>query len=84
MFKPSNPDATASTFGDADFLDDSSSSPQYETVRHHLYGRPSTVQAIIKRLYKLNYAEPNEWSKPIPTGRPHEVMVVLTKKVRLG
>ncbi|MEM9220230.1 MAG: hypothetical protein AAGD25_38630 [Cyanobacteria bacterium P01_F01_bin.150] len=84
MFQPSAPDATASNFGGTNFSDDSSLSPQYETVRHHLYGRPSMVQAVIKCLYKLNYAEPNEWSKPIPTGRPHEVMVVLTQKVRLG
>ncbi|MEM9216587.1 MAG: hypothetical protein AAGD25_19845 [Cyanobacteria bacterium P01_F01_bin.150] len=84
MFQPSDQDATASNFAGAQSSTDPSASPQYETVRHHLYGRPSIVQATIKRLYMLNYAEPNEWSKPIPTGRPYEVMVVLTKKVRIG
>ena len=84
MFRPSDPDASASNDGGAHSSDDSSSSPQFEAVRHHLYGRPSMVRAVIKCLYKLNYAEPLEWSKPIPTGRPSEVMVVLTKKVQVN
>ncbi|MEM9213537.1 MAG: hypothetical protein AAGD25_04235 [Cyanobacteria bacterium P01_F01_bin.150] len=84
MFRPSNPDAFASNDGGAHSSDDSSPSPQYERVRHHLYGRPNMVQAVIKYLYKLNYAEPHEWSKPIPTGRPPEVMVILTKKVQVN
>ncbi|MEM9218607.1 MAG: hypothetical protein AAGD25_30235 [Cyanobacteria bacterium P01_F01_bin.150] len=84
MFRYSDPDASASTYSVAHSSDDSSPSPQYEPVRHHLYGRPSLVQAVIQCLYKLNYAEPHEWSKPIPTGRPSEVMVVLTKKVQIN
>ncbi|WP_346294168.1 hypothetical protein [Sphaerothrix gracilis] len=31
----------------------------------------------------LNYAEPNDWSKPIATGQPNEVVVVLIKRVRV-
>ncbi|MEM9213350.1 MAG: hypothetical protein AAGD25_03300 [Cyanobacteria bacterium P01_F01_bin.150] len=84
MFQVSNSDAFVSNDGGAYSSDDASRSPQYELVRHHLYGRPDTVQAVIKCLYKLNYAEPHEWSKPIPTGRPSEVMVVLTKKVQVN
>ncbi|NEQ98884.1 MAG: hypothetical protein F6K30_19550 [Cyanothece sp. SIO2G6] len=59
-------------------------SPTYETVRHMVFGSVTAVQNTIKLLYKLNYADPNDWSKPIPTGQPNEVMAVLTKKVRKG
>ncbi|NEQ95485.1 MAG: hypothetical protein F6K30_01920 [Cyanothece sp. SIO2G6] len=58
-------------------------SPTYETVRHMVFGSVAAVQNTIKLLYKLNYADPNDWSKPIPTGHPNEVMVVLTKKVKV-
>ena len=34
-------------------------------------------------LFKLNYAEPNDWSRPLPTGRPNEVMAILTRRVRV-
>ncbi|MEM9216775.1 MAG: hypothetical protein AAGD25_20800 [Cyanobacteria bacterium P01_F01_bin.150] len=59
------------------------SSPSYESVRLMLFGSTQAVLHTIKLLHKLNYAEPNDWSKPIPTERPREVMSVLTKKVRL-
>ncbi|MEM9216830.1 MAG: hypothetical protein AAGD25_21080 [Cyanobacteria bacterium P01_F01_bin.150] len=55
---------------------------RFETLRHVLYGSPAAVDKTIKLLYKLNYAEPNDWSKPIPTGAPNEVMSVLTRKVK--
>lgn len=54
-----------------------------ETVRHLLFGSLSAVQFTIRLLHKLNYAEPNDWSQPISTGRPNEVMAILTKRVRL-
>ena len=53
-----------------------------EPLRHMLFGTPSAVQATIKQLHKLGYAEPNDWSQPLPTGRPDEVMAILTKRVR--
>ena len=55
----------------------------YESGRHMLFGSLNFVQAIIKLLHKLNYAEPNDWSRPLPTGQANEVMVILTKKVRI-
>ena len=55
----------------------------YEHGRHMLFGTLSFVQITIKQLHKLNYAEPNDWSKPISTGHPNEVMVILTKRVAL-
>ncbi|MEM9219804.1 MAG: hypothetical protein AAGD25_36435 [Cyanobacteria bacterium P01_F01_bin.150] len=86
MFQPSDSDAYASTETSANLLPAiaPSSSPQYEPVQHMLFGRPSMVQAIIKHLHALNYAEPNEWSKLMPTGRGSEVMAVLTKKVQVN
>ncbi|MEM9212823.1 MAG: hypothetical protein AAGD25_00470 [Cyanobacteria bacterium P01_F01_bin.150] len=62
----------------------SSSPPHYEPVRHMLFGSIAAVQNTIKLLYVLNYAEPNDWSHPVPSGQPGEVVVVLTKKVRIG
>ncbi|MEM9219006.1 MAG: hypothetical protein AAGD25_32320 [Cyanobacteria bacterium P01_F01_bin.150] len=84
MFQPSEPGASASTEASADVLAPAPSPrPQYEPVRHMLFGRPSVVRATIKHLYALNYAEPNEWSKLMPTGRGNEVMATLTKKVQV-
>ncbi|MEM9216851.1 MAG: hypothetical protein AAGD25_21190 [Cyanobacteria bacterium P01_F01_bin.150] len=62
---------------------DMTPSPSYESVRLMLFGSTQAVLHTIKLLHKLNYAEPNDWSKPIPTQKPREVMSVLTKKVRL-
>ena len=81
MFIPILPGASASTVPPADSFPPSGSAN--EIVRHTLYGSLRAVQSTIRLLYKLNYAEPNDWSKPIPTGRHNEVMVVLTKRVRL-
>lgn len=55
----------------------------YEVLRHMLFGNLNVVQATIKVLHQLGYAEPNDWSQPISTGRPHEVMSILTKRIRL-
>ncbi|MGB7250242.1 MAG: hypothetical protein WBC73_14990 [Phormidesmis sp.] len=59
-------------------------SSECEPVRHLLFGTPPTVQATIHHLYRLNYAEPNDWSQPISTGRANEVMAILTKRVRVS
>ena len=46
---------------------------QYEDVRLMLLGSLTSVQNTIALLFKLNYAEPNDWSRPLATGRPNEV-----------
>ncbi|MEM1254389.1 MAG: hypothetical protein AAGI69_18305 [Cyanobacteria bacterium P01_H01_bin.21] len=56
---------------------------QYETVNHTLFGSLTAIRNTIALLHKLNYAEPNDWSKPLPTGRPNEMMAILTKRVRV-
>ena len=57
---------------------------QFENVRHMLFGSLTGVQLTIRELHSKQYAEPNDWSKPISTGRPNEVMAILTKKVRVA
>ncbi len=52
-----------------------------DRVRHLLFGSPHAVQSTIQLLHKLRYAEPNDWSRPLPTGRADEIMVILTKRV---
>jgi len=54
-------------------------SPHREPIRHLLFGSLAAVQLSIKTLHKMGYAEPNDWSKPIPTGRSGEVMAILVK-----
>ena len=57
---------------------------QFETIRHLVFGSLTAVQLTVQELHSKHYAEPNDWSKPISTGRPNEVMVILTKKVRVA
>ncbi|MEM7064486.1 MAG: hypothetical protein AAF572_15155 [Cyanobacteria bacterium P01_B01_bin.77] len=57
---------------------------QFENIRHLVFGSLTSVQLTIQELHSKHYAEPNDWSKPISTGRPNEVMVILTKKVRVA
>ncbi|MGB7247355.1 MAG: hypothetical protein WBC73_00335 [Phormidesmis sp.] len=58
--------------------------PPREQVRHLLFGTPKVVHTTIALLHKLGYAEPNDWSPPIATDRPGEVMAILTKRVSVG
>ena len=62
---------------------DGSSLPQAprEQVRHLLFGTLVSVRSTIAHLHALGYADPNDWSRPISTGRPNEVMAILTKRV---
>ena len=55
----------------------------YEMVRHLVFGTLTGVRLTIQDLHKKHYAEPNDWSKPISTGRPNEVMVILTKRLAI-
>ena len=86
MFIPSIEGAVASTVSATSSL----ASPSIalpvprEQVRHLLFGSPAAVQSTIRLLYKLGYAEVNDWSRPISTGRAGEVMAILTKRVEVG
>ena len=76
MFQGPNPSAAAPT-------DSAAEAPRFEVGRHLVFGSPAYLRATIKLLHVLHYAEANDWSRPLPTGRPNEVMAILTKKVRL-
>ena len=64
-------------------------SPRRETVRHLLYGSLLGIvreasplgNRTIKILHKLRYAQPNDWSDPMPTERPNEWKCILTKRL---
>jgi len=66
--------------------------PHREEVRHILIGPAPAVERTIRILHVMGYAEPNDWSRPIPLEegssalfvalfgvRPGEVIRVLTK-----
>ncbi|MEM1254478.1 MAG: hypothetical protein AAGI69_18760 [Cyanobacteria bacterium P01_H01_bin.21] len=57
---------------------------QHETVRHMVFGSLTAVRLTIQDLHKRRYAEPNDWSKPISTGRPNDVMAILTKRIAIS
>lgn len=84
MFVSSDLGATASTHSGAIPPTPPHREPTLEPIRHMLFGTPTAIQVTIKRLHKLGYAEPNDWSRPISTGRPGEVMAILTKKVDIS
>ena len=86
MFIPSTEGAAASTISVASSVaSPSSHSPiPREQVRHLLFGTPTAVQGSIRLLHKLGYADPNDWSRPISTGRANEVMAILTKRVEVS
>ncbi|MEM1241397.1 MAG: hypothetical protein AAGI45_16280 [Cyanobacteria bacterium P01_H01_bin.26] len=80
MFQEPNQDAGASKRPPADnFLPEF----QFESVNHQLFGSLTAIRNTIALLHKLNYAEPNDWSRPLPTGRPNEMMAILTRRVRV-
>ena len=86
MFIPSTEGAAASTVSVASSVASPASPPPIprEQVRHLLFGTPTAVQGSIRLLHKLGYADPNDWSRPISTGRVNEVMAILTKRVEVS
>ncbi|MBD1872049.1 hypothetical protein H6F75_01010 [Nodosilinea sp. FACHB-131] len=62
-----------------------------EKVRHMLYGSLAALDRTIKILHALGYADPNDWSDPIPvppsaeaaTPAPAQWMVIMTKTILL-
>lgn len=75
--------STATASGPA-FHPPAGSSFNREHARHMVLGTPAVVKATIKHLHQLGYAEPNDWSRLISTGRTGEVMAILTKRVSIG
>lgn len=85
MLIPNSSDAAAPKAFDASGFEPPTAeqSADPNRVRHILFGNLLVVQTTIKLLYSLGYAEPNDWSLPISTGKVNEVMVILTKPVKV-
>ncbi|HHP7244048.1 MAG TPA: hypothetical protein ACFE0H_05100 [Elainellaceae cyanobacterium] len=62
---------------------DRSSRPDDErhTLRIIAVGSLTVVNHHIMQMFQRGYAEPGEWSKPLPTVNPNEVMRILTKRM---
>lgn len=58
--------------------------PEREKIRIMVLGSLEGVNQIVHLLHKLRFAEVQQWSQPLPTGRPGEVMRILTKSVVVG
>ena len=52
-----------------------------EIVRLLMFGTPIGLQTLKLVLHQRRFAEPNDWSRALATGRPSEVMSILTKRV---
>ena len=82
------PDATASTALPTDFSSAGSFSADFpksdfseNSVRHMVFGTPKAVAKTVHNLHSRGYAEPNDWSPAISTGRPGEVMRILIRRL---
>ena len=78
------PSAQVSSEVQSCLLPNAPSGAPREQVRHMLFGSLGAVQGTITDLYSRGYAEPNDWSRPISTGRANEVMSILTKRVSVA
>ncbi|HEY9879358.1 MAG TPA: hypothetical protein V6D29_12955 [Leptolyngbyaceae cyanobacterium] len=54
-------------------------SPRRDKARIAVYGSLIACDRIIKTLHILHFAEPNDWTDPLPTGRPGEWVRIVTK-----
>jgi len=84
MLQTSLLDAAASTLQSAAQSQANAPTGNFETVNHILFGNPDAVRITIQDLHRRHYAEPNDWSKLLPTGRPNEVMVILTRRIPIA
>jgi hypothetical protein len=92
MFDPNSADPNTSAGGSGNGGDHGDCRPvagdpfpmRSPDVRHVLFGPEAAVRLTIANLHRRGYAEPNDWCKPQPTGKPGEVMSVLTKRVPLN
>ncbi|MBD2677730.1 MULTISPECIES: hypothetical protein [Nostoc] len=55
--------------------------PERESVKVVIYGSKKGVNNTILTLYKLGFAQVNEWSPLLPSSNPGEVMSILTRHI---
>ncbi|ALF53730.1 hypothetical protein ACX27_14180 [Nostoc piscinale CENA21] len=59
--------------------DATQTTPDRESVKVVIYGSKKGVNNTILTLYKLGFAQVNEWSPLLPSSNPGEVMSILTR-----
>ncbi|MEM9216918.1 MAG: hypothetical protein AAGD25_21535 [Cyanobacteria bacterium P01_F01_bin.150] len=52
-----------------------------EILRIVAIGPFSVVNQHVMRMYQLGYAQPHEWSRPLPYIYPNQIMRILTKRM---
>ncbi len=57
--------------------------PSPDVLRVLAIGSPEVVNDCVMTLFRLGYARPEDWSRPLPTVNPGEVMLILTKRISL-
>ncbi|PSN78405.1 hypothetical protein C8B47_17065 [filamentous cyanobacterium CCP4] len=77
MFEYLEPDATGAS--NRPPANSGKPQPRPERVRHMLFGSLAGIDRTIKILHALGYADPNDWSEPMPTDQPNQWMAILTK-----
>ncbi|RCJ28461.1 hypothetical protein A6770_23650 [Nostoc minutum NIES-26] len=55
--------------------------PTREPVKVVIFGSKTGVNSTILTLYKLGFAQVNEWSPLLPSSNPGEVMSILTRYI---
>jgi hypothetical protein len=58
--------------------------PSPDILRLLAIGSLGAVNDCVMTLFRLGYARPEDWSRPIPTVNPGEVMRILTKRVNFS
>ena len=59
-------------------------SDRREPLKHLLIGSKKTVISTIHYLHVLGYAHATDWSDPIPTSNPGEVMSILVRQILIN
>jgi hypothetical protein len=77
MIYPPNPPGGA----DRSLCPNDGSNDERHTHRIIAVGLLPAVNHHVMQMYQLGYAEPGEWSRPLPTVNANEVMRILTKRV---
>lgn len=57
--------------------------PSPDVLRVLAIGSPEVVNDCVMTLFQMGYARPEDWSRPLPTVNPGEVMRILTKRINL-
>ncbi|MEM9217766.1 MAG: hypothetical protein AAGD25_25930 [Cyanobacteria bacterium P01_F01_bin.150] len=52
-----------------------------EILRIVAIGPLTVVNQHVMQMYQLGYAQPHEWSRPLPYIHPNQVMRILTKRI---